>query len=115
MQSSDVVVILTTLPISADAESFARALVDERLAACVSVYGEVTSIFRWQEGVQTDHERQVMIKTTAGRVSDVKTRFANLHPYEVPEFLVLTCADGGETYLKWVRESVVSAIIHENS
>lgn len=106
MESSDAVLVLTTLPGSADTEAFGRALVDERLAACVSVLDGIRSVYRWEGDVVCDTERQVLIKTTAARVSALGERFRSLHPYTVPEFLVLPVADGGAAYLAWVRQSV---------
>lgn len=105
MEPAAVVVVLTTLPADADAAAFARTLVDERLAACVSVYGVMQSVYRWQGRIAVDDERQVVIKTTADRVAGLQSRLAGWHPYEVPEFLVLPAAGGGDAYLAWVRES----------
>jgi periplasmic divalent cation tolerance protein len=107
VEPSDVVIVLTTLPAGAETGPFARALVDEHLAACVSVSGEVRSVYRWEGSLTEDVERQVIIKTTAGRVQDLRARLTSLHPYSVPEFIVLASADGGEDYLAWVRGSVV--------
>jgi periplasmic divalent cation tolerance protein len=98
-----VVILLTTLPADGDAEAFARALVDERFAACVSIGGEMTSIYRWQGAVERAAERQVVVKTTREMIPRIKARLAALHPYEVPELLVLAVDDGGEAYLAWVR------------
>jgi periplasmic divalent cation tolerance protein len=102
---SPVVIVLTTLPAAADAVAFARALVDEHLAACVSVGAEMQSVYRWQGSVEQDCERQIVVKTVRDMVGSLRTRMATLHPYEVPEFLVITAGDGGEAYLEWVRQS----------
>ena len=101
----DVVLVLTTFPIDPDeANVFARTLVDERLAACVNVHSPVTSIYRWEGAIEEAVERQLTIKTTMERVEALKARIKELHPYDVPEILVLPIADGGEDYLRWVRE-----------
>jgi periplasmic divalent cation tolerance protein len=102
---SSVVVVLTTLPAEADASAFAQALVEERLAACVSIGAPMTSIYTWQGAVERAGERQLLVKTVRSRVPLLKARLASLHPYEVPELLVLPAVDGGEAYLAWVRES----------
>jgi periplasmic divalent cation tolerance protein len=106
MTTDTVVIVLTTLPISADPGTFARTLVDERLAACVTVLGETRAVYRWRGEICDDTERQLVIKTTVGRVPALEARFATLHPYEVPEFLTLPVGGGGGAYLNWVRESV---------
>jgi len=103
--ASRVVIVLTTLPADADAGAFGEALVNERLAACVSIGAEVTSIYAWKGAVERARERQVLVKTVTANVPLIKARLATLHPYDVPELLVLAVADGGEAYLAWVRES----------
>jgi len=100
-----VVIALTTLPADADAAAFAEALVRERLAACVSITEPMTSIYTWQGAVERAGERQLLLKTVRGRLPLLKARLASLHPYEVPELIVLPAVDGGEAYLAWVRES----------
>jgi periplasmic divalent cation tolerance protein len=105
MTNPGAVVVLTTLPLAADAKAFARALVEERLAACVTILGEARAVYRWRGEVCEDDERQVVIKTTGDRVAALEARVHALHPYEVPEFLVLPVAHGGERYVNWVRES----------
>ncbi len=105
MDAGDAVVVLTTLPADADHAAFARALVDDRLAACVSVMPVMDSTYRWAGAVQGDRERQVLIKTTAARVPELARRLRLLHPYEVPEILVLAASGGAEAYLAWLRES----------
>lgn len=103
----DYLIVLTTLGAGAgaDAEALARTLVDERLAACVNVLPEMTSVYRWQGAVQVERERQLVIKTAADRLEALRSRLMHLHPYEVPEFLVVAVAGGSELYLRWVRES----------
>jgi periplasmic divalent cation tolerance protein len=102
--ASAVVVVLTTLPAEADAEAFGETLVKERLAACVSVSAPMTSIYSWKGAVERGLERQLLVKTLRGKVPLLQARLAALHPYDVPELLVLPVADGGEAYLAWVRE-----------
>ena len=102
---SDLAVVLTTLGAGADAAAFARTLVEERLAACVNVIGPVTSIYRWNGKVEQDAEQQLVIKTTIARLEALEARVKALHPYDVPEFLVLRAVGGSDAYLAWVRDS----------
>jgi periplasmic divalent cation tolerance protein len=101
---TDVVLVLTTVPVGDRGETIARALVDERLAACVNVYAPMTSFYRWRGAVERDVERQVVIKTTRENVAAVQARLSGLHPYELPEFVVVSVADGSAAYLEWVRD-----------
>ena len=105
--SSDLVVVLTTLGAAADAPAFAEALVAESLAACVQVLPPMLSVYRWEGAVTRDEERQVVIKTTRGALPRLEARVRVLHPYDVPEWVVL---DAGESvpYLDWVRRSTVA-------
>jgi periplasmic divalent cation tolerance protein len=100
---TDVVVILTTVPASEHGEAIAQQLVDERLAACVNLLPPMTSIYRWRGTVEHESERQVIIKTGRDRVSELQARLTALHPYEVPEFIVLAVQHGSPSYLEWVR------------
>ncbi len=86
-------------------DSFARTLVEERLAACVNVLPPMRSTYAWKGAVESADERQVVIKTTRDRVPQLEARLKALHPYEVPEFLVLTVTDGSRDYLSWLAES----------
>lgn len=99
---TDVVVILTTVPDLEAGETIARALVEERLAACVNVLPPMTSFYRWQGAVERETEHQLVIKTTRPRVPAVQGCIARLHPYELPEFVVIGAADGSPAYLDWV-------------
>jgi periplasmic divalent cation tolerance protein len=63
------------------------------------------SFYRWKGQVQSDRERQLIIKTTAGRVSALEARVRELHEYEVPEFIVVPIIGGSQAYLNWIRES----------
>ena len=111
MSSSDpqVVFVLTTITAEADGAALGRALVDERLAACVNILPAMTSVYRWKGQVEQDREQQVIIKTTRDQLAALEARIRELHTYELPEFLVIAAGGGSEAYLAWVEESVKSA------
>jgi len=98
--------VLTTIPADGDADAFAKALVEERLAACVGVLPSMQSTYRWKGNVESAAERQVLIKTKAALVAALEVRVTELHPYGVPEFLVLTIDAGSPAYLSWLADSV---------
>jgi periplasmic divalent cation tolerance protein len=97
-----VVVVLSTFPSSEKAAEIARVLVDERLAACVNLVPAVRSIYRWQGAIHDDAEVLVIVKTTAERSAALRDRLIALHPYDVPEAIVLPVTDGHAPYLAWV-------------
>ena len=105
MPSDQFVLVLTTFPADADAEAFARALVEARLAACVNVLPPMRSIYTWKGATEQADERQLLIKTATHRVKELETRVKALHPYEVPEFLVISVREGNGDYLSWLAES----------
>ncbi|MSO56023.1 MAG: divalent-cation tolerance protein CutA [Acidobacteria bacterium] len=99
------VVVWTTIGSATDGQTLASILVNERLAACVNLLGEMDSIYRWKGGVESERERQLVIKTSADRLPLLQARVHELHPYEVPEFMVLPVVGGSEKYLNWIKES----------
>ena len=98
-------IALTTLAIDHDAEAFARTLVNEKLAACVSILPPMRSIYTWQGVVEASEERQLLIKTTGERLRELEVRLRELHPYEVPEFVVIPVVEGSPDYLSWLIDS----------
>lgn len=102
---ADYVLVLTTLPAAHDAPALARALVEDRLAACVNILPEMRSVYRWQGAIEEETERQIFIKTSRRRVPALWERLRALHPYDVPEFIVLPIIEGHEAYLRWIGES----------
>ena len=103
--ADEYVIVLTTWPADADAESFARTIVEERLAACVNLTAPLTSVYRWQGTIEQASERQVVIKTTRARIEALKARLHELHSYEVPELIVLAVTEGSEAYLTWISDA----------
>jgi periplasmic divalent cation tolerance protein len=103
---SEFVIVLTTVDATVDHPSIATTLVAERLAACVNALPVMTSTYRWKGGVETASERQLVIKTTAARLPELLHRIGELHPYDVPELLVLPVSDVEAGYGRWLREAV---------
>jgi len=102
---SQLILILTTLP-DDRADAIARTLVDERLAACVNVHAPMRSTYRWKGIVERDAERQIVIKTTSDRRAALEARLRELHPYELPEFVVLS-GEASAAYGKWVADETM--------
>jgi len=110
MNESECVLVMTTLPADADATIFAQALVETRLAACVNLLPAMESVYRWEGAVETERERQLIIKTTRQRTTALWERIRELHPYDVPEFIIVPILDGNEAYLRWVGESTLDSL-----
>jgi periplasmic divalent cation tolerance protein len=101
---TDAVVVLTTVDAGFDAVGLARKLVDRGLASCVNVLPGVTSVYRWEGRIKADPEQQLIIKTTGDRVHRLQEAMKELHPYDVPEFIVLPITAVSEDYLKFMKE-----------
>ena len=84
----------------------ARALVNERLAACVNVLAPCRSIYVWEGKTCDESEVPVLIKTTRRLFDDLEQRIRALHPYECPEIIALDVQDGFPGYLQWVSGQV---------
>jgi periplasmic divalent cation tolerance protein len=99
-------VALSTCPDAATAQRLAEILVTERLATCINRIEGVRSTYVWKGGLQDDPEVLLMIKTTGKRLGELEARLKALHPYELPEWVVLPVTGGNERYLEWVRLGV---------
>ncbi|MBK1732968.1 divalent-cation tolerance protein CutA [Thiococcus pfennigii] len=100
--NDDPLLALCTCPDPATAERIARALVEERLAACVNVLPGITSLYQWRGRVERDAEVALLIKTVGARFEALRARLVALHPYEVPEVIATPIVAGLPAYLDWV-------------
>ncbi len=89
-----------------DGEFMARELVERRLAACVNLVPNVTSIYRWRGEVERSDEVLLLVKTTSERFEAVREAIVKLHSYELPEVIALEIKAGHAPYLAWLEESV---------
>ncbi len=99
---TDALVVLVTTPTQERAAEIARAVVEERLAACGNVVPGLRSIYRWEGRVQDDAEALLVLKTTRARFEALRDRVLALHPYEVPEVIALAVDAGSAPYLAWI-------------
>lgn len=95
-------IVLTTVPGDDEGAAIGRALVDRRLAACVSVVPGVRSFYRWQGAVHEDAERLLVIKTRAAQFEELRRAVRELHSYDTPEIILLEISDGDPAYLAWL-------------
>jgi periplasmic divalent cation tolerance protein len=100
------VIVLSAVGAPPDAERIARALVEERLAACVNVVPGVVSIYRWKGNVEQEPELMLVIKTMAAQLDALKARLLELHPYELAEVVVIPIVGGHQAYLDWLADQV---------
>jgi len=98
--------VLTTTGSREEAQKIARALVQQRLAACVNIVPQIHSVYRWQEKVEESEECLLLIKTISTRCDHVCETIKQLHSYNLPECISLAIEDGSAEYLKWIADSV---------
>jgi len=98
--------IISTAGSKEEAAKIARALVEERLAACVNIVGPIESIYRWKEKVESAPEFLLLVKTTSSKSQAAIERLRQLHSYELPEAIEIDIDAGSPEYLKWIADSV---------
>ncbi len=97
--------VLTTIGNEKDAERVAKLVVESGLAACVNVIPVTFSVYRWKGKLEKEPELLLLMKTPADRVSDLKSKLKEIHPYETPEIVELAASAVTEGYLAWVVEA----------
>ncbi len=103
--SEEFAIALSTFPDEETARRVARALVDTALVACANIVPSVASLYFWKGKVEESSEVLVIFKMTTTRFADFQARLHALHPYDVPEIIRLTIAEGSPEYLRWISES----------
>lgn len=98
----ETLVVLTNLPDRATAVKLARELVERRLAACVNVLADCTSVYRWKGEIETAQEVPVLIKTRTALYDELEAAISEVHPYELPEIIAVPVVRGLADYLEWV-------------
>ena len=106
----DALVVITSAPDRVVAEKIAYALIERKLAACVNILADCTSVYRWQGKIKTAGEVPMLIKTRADIYDEVEAAIKSLHPYELPEIVAVPIERGLPDYLDWVGAATVTEI-----
>jgi len=96
------ILVLTQMPDRTSAEALARALVESRLAACVSIGAAVESLYHWRGQIEMAQEVPVIVKTRTDAYAAVEKAILHRHPYELPEIIAVPVTDGLPAYLDWI-------------
>jgi periplasmic divalent cation tolerance protein len=99
---SEMLLVITNMPDKISAEKLALQAIEQRAAACVNLLAPCTSVYRWQDKIETISEIPVMFKTTDIAYARLETLILSAHPYELPEIIALPVSDGQPEYLLWV-------------
>jgi periplasmic divalent cation tolerance protein len=103
-------IVITNVPDRDTALKIAQALIERKLAACVNILAECTSVYRWEGELETTTEVPLLIKTRAEIYDEVETAIKSLHPYELPEIVAVRIERGLPDYLDWVNAATVTEI-----
>lgn len=112
---TDLILVLSNAPDKLVAMRIAHHLVEERFAACVNIGAPVTSMYAWQGKLEGGEEVPMWIKSTVARQAALIARLKELHPYEVPEIIVVPVTDGLPAYLQWVRDELNQPALDEGA
>jgi periplasmic divalent cation tolerance protein len=102
---SEAIVVFVTCGSEEEATNIAKALVEERSAACVNMISPVRSIYRWEGRIWDEKEWMLVIKTQKRRFEELEKKVKSLHSYSVPEIIALPIVEGFASYLKWLKEN----------
>ncbi len=105
---ADYLLVLSTVPDEKTGQEVALRLVEERLAACVTVSAASRSFYRWEGKIAQETEFVLFIKTTANLFEDLEARIKTLHPYSVPEIIAIPLDRGSRDYLRWLGQETRS-------
>lgn len=103
------ILIITSLPDKEKAMALAHKLIEERLAACVNVMADCTSVYHWQGKNETASEVPVLIKTLAQHYARLEQLIMSMHPYELPKIIAVPVTNGLPAYLKWIADETLVA------
>lgn len=101
------ILVITHLPDKERAMALAHRLIEERLAACVNVMADCTSVYHWQGKNETASEVPVLIKTLAQHYARLEQLIMSMHPYELPEIIAVPVTNGLPAYLKWITDETL--------
>ena len=97
----EILLVLTNLPNRESAQRVANALIESRVAACINMLAECTSVYRWQGKIETASEVPLLIKTTRAAYPQLEAAIRSNHPYELPEIIAVSIDAGLPGYLQW--------------
>lgn len=95
--------VVTATKTKADAEKIAKLLLEEKLAGCVQVVGPMTSYYRWKRNIEEAQEFICFIKTKKELYRELEKKIKEIHPYEIPEIIMIPIEDGNKDYLEWLK------------
>ncbi|HEY87244.1 MAG TPA: divalent-cation tolerance protein CutA [Dehalococcoidia bacterium] len=106
MKEPAYIVLFTTASNSEEAHKIAKVLLSQRKAACVNIVSGISSLFWWQDKLDSSQESLLIVKTKASLLNQIVTLVKEFHSYEVPEIIALPIIGGNQDYLEWIDKEV---------
>lgn len=107
--NDEIVILLTTFPDGDKARQIGTAWIESQLAACVNLLPGAESLYQWEGKTEISTEVLAIVKTTRARLAELEVSLRELHPYELPECLILSPEGGSADFLQWVRRGAGGA------
>jgi periplasmic divalent cation tolerance protein len=104
MEYDQNIVIFITTGTNGEARQVAEALLEQRKAACVTIVPTVTSLFWWEDRIDSDQESLLIVKSKASLLDEIVSLVKGVHSYDVPEVIALPIIGGNSDYLNWIGE-----------
>ena len=104
----DVLLVLTNMPDQDSAQRMAHSLIENRVAACVNILAPCTSVYRWQDKIESAMEVPMLIKTSRAAYKKLETLIRSQHAYELPEIIAVSIDSGLPAYLQWAIQETSS-------
>ena len=106
MEESAYIVILITTATAEEAQRISKVLLEQRQAACANIVPQVSSLFWWQDKLDSAQESLLIVKTKASKLSEIVRTVKKLHSYQVPEVIALPVIGGNQDYFDWIDKEV---------
>ncbi len=101
---SECLLVITNMPDAPSALKMAQQIIESHTAACVNLLAPCTSVYRWQDKIETASEIPLLIKTTSDAYPRLEAMIRAAHPYELPEIIAVPLSAGLPAYLNWVKQ-----------
>lgn len=101
------ILIVTNFPEKKQAMAFANKIIDDRLAACINILDACISVYSWQGKTESAEEIPVLIKTQKQHYAKIEQAIKTMHPYELPEIIIVPITGGLPAYLQWISQTIL--------
>ena len=106
MEEFTYIALFITTATDEEAQRISRVLLEQRKVACVNILSRVSSLFWWQDKLDSAQESLLIVKTKASLLNEIVTLVREIHSYHIPEIIALPIIGGNQDYLEWIGKEV---------